>query len=124
VSDLFLKTSREEKPIKKAVSVYKENMNSIYKCAMIGIQKNALLNIKDRLKVDKTGDIKKSVGGKIDIIINRLNEYSSSSKCMAVKKESTVNKLSILKQATQMTCQYAFYIDYLKEYYKDPANAL
>jgi hypothetical protein len=35
ISDVFLKTSREEKPIKKAVSVYKNNMNSIYKCAMI-----------------------------------------------------------------------------------------
>jgi|GEM_PF-4351992 len=54
VSDVLLVTSINQKPIKKAVSIYKENMNSIYKCALIQIQKNSLRNLRPLLKLDKT----------------------------------------------------------------------
>lgn len=124
ISDVFLKSSRDEKPIKKAVSIYKENMNSIYKCAMIWIQKNSILDIKQKLlKLDKTWDVKKNLEPKIENIITKLDITAKSSKCESISKEK-LNKLWILKQTTQVTCYYGFYIDYLKEYYKDPKNAL
>lgn len=125
ISDVFLKSSREEKPIKKAVWIYKNNMNGIYKCAMIAVQKNSILNIKQKLlKMDKTWDIRKNLEPKIENIINKLDMFSKSSNCLEIDKKTIYNKLAILKQTTQVTCDYAFYIDYLKEYYKDPKNAL
>lgn len=127
ISDVFLKSSRDEKPIKKAVSVYKDNMDSIYKCAMIWIQKNSILNIKQKLlsaNLDKTWDVKKNIWPKIESILNKLDIVSKSSKCLEIDKKTIYNKLAILKQTTQVTCDYGFYIDYLKEYYKDPMNAM
>jgi hypothetical protein len=100
-------------------------MNSIYKCAMIWIQKNSILNIKQKLlNIDKTWDVRKNLEPKIDSIINRLDMVSKSNNCLEIDKKTIYNKLSILKQTTQITCYYAFYIDYLKEYYKDPKNIL
>lgn len=49
---------------------------------------------------------------------------SKSSKCLEIDKKTIYNKLSILKQTTQVTCDYGFYVDYLKEYFQDPANTL
>lgn len=124
ISDVFLRSSRTEKPIKKAVSVYKENMNNIYKCSMIGIQKNSILKIKWLLKLDKTWEIWKSIDAKITNIISKLDMVAQSTKCLGIDKKTIYNKLSILRQTTYETCKFWFYTDYLKEYYSDPANAL
>lgn len=126
ITDVFATTGRNEKPIKKAISIYKENMNSIYKCAMIGIQKKSLLTIKDKLlKLDQTLDIKKNITPKIENVISRLTMASQASKCLEIADKNTVlNKLSILKHTTQQTCEYAFYIHYLKAYYNNPENVV
>lgn len=124
ISDVFLRSGRIEKPLKKAVSVYKENMNNIYKCSMIGIQKNSIMNIKKLLKLDKTWEIGKAIETKIDNILNRLDMVAESTKCLWIDKKTIFNKLSILRQTSYETCKFWFYTDYLKDYYKDPAKAL
>jgi len=124
VSDVLLVTSINQKPIKKAVSIYKENMNSIYKCALIQIQKNSLRNLRPLLKLDKTWEVWKAISVKMDELNNRLDMISKSSKCLWIDKETTSNKLSILKQTTYITCDFAFYSEYLKEYYKNIWNGM
>lgn len=125
ISDVLLVTSIDQKPIKKAVSIYKENINNVYKCALIQVQKNSLKNIKQKfLKLDKTWDIKKSIEPKIDQLNNKLDIISKSSKCLWIDKETTSNKLSVLRQTTYLTCDYAFYIEYLKDYYKNIGNVI
>lgn len=124
VWDILMVSSTEQKPIKKAVSIYKENMNSTYKCAMIWVQKNSLLNIKQKLlKFDKTWDIKKSIEPKIQELTNKLDMIWKSSSCLSIDKNTIFNKLSILRQTTYLTCDFSFYWEYLKEYYKDLNNS-
>jgi hypothetical protein len=48
----------------------------------------------------------------------------SSSKCSNIDKKTIYNKLNILKQTTYETCNYNFYMEYLKDYYKDINNSL
>ncbi|MDD5769704.1 MAG: hypothetical protein PHE25_01945 [Candidatus Gracilibacteria bacterium] len=119
ISNFFSVTLINQVPIKKAISIYKENMNSIYKCAMIGIQKKSILNIKNDLKLDKTGDLNKNLDSKINNLVNRLDMTAKSAKCLIDDKNNSLNKLNILKQTTQITCEYAYYMSYLKEYYDD-----
>lgn len=122
VNDVLLVSSTDQKPIKKVISIYKENMNSIYKCALIQVQKNSLLNVKPLLKLDKTWEIWKAIWIKIDELNNKLDIISKSNKCLWIDKETTSNKLSILKQTTYITCDFAFYSEYLKDYYKNTWN--
>jgi len=53
--DAFLVSGRSEAGLKGAVKTYKNNMNSIYNCAMVGAQKNTVSLIRTRLfELDKT----------------------------------------------------------------------
>ncbi len=123
--NVLVSSGLEDKVAKKVVSIYKENMNSIYKCAIIQVQKNSILNIKQKLlSLDKTWDIKKSFEPKVEDLINKLDMISKSSQCLNIDKQTIFNKLSILRQTTYLTCDYSFYMEYLKTYYSDPINIL
>ncbi len=124
-SDGFFISSTDNKSIKKAVAIYKENMNNTYKCAIIQAQKNSLRKVKQQLlKYDKTWDIKKSIEPKIEELTNRLDITAKATKCLSIDKQTVFNKLSILRQTTYLTCDFAFYAEYLKEYYKDLWNSI
>jgi hypothetical protein len=125
IYDVVYISARNEKPILKAIWVYKENMNGIYKCAMINAQMNSIWLMKQKLlSLDKVWDLKKAVEPKIDSLENKLEMVFSSSKCSNIDKKSIYNKLNILKQTTYETCNYNFYLEYLKDYYKDINNSL
>lgn len=49
--DVFLRIDTDEKVIKWAVSNYKDNMNGIYKCALLATQYNSLKKFKINLKI-------------------------------------------------------------------------
>lgn len=124
-ASVLVSSGLEDKVAKKVVSIYKENMNSIYKCAIIQVQKNSILNIKQKLlSLDRTWDIKKSFDPKVEDLINKLDMISKSSQCLNIDKQTIFNKLSILRQTTYLTCDYSFYMEYLKTYYSDPINIL
>lgn len=124
-ASVLVSSGLEDKVAKKVVSIYKENMNSIYKCAIIQVQKNSILNIKQKLlSLDRTWDIKKSFEPKVEDLINKLDMISKSSQCLNIDKQTIFNKLSILRQTTYLTCDYSFYMEYLKTYYSDPINIL
>lgn len=124
LSDVFTISKIEIKPIKKAVSIYKENLNSIYNCAILNTQKNSISSVKQNLKLDKSWAVKKALEPKIKNILNRINILSNKQKCLNIDKKTIFNKLSILKQTTYETCRFSYYGEYLKEYYNDTSKAL
>lgn len=121
LSDILITSGSEHKGIQKAVEVYKENMNSIYKCAIIWAQKNSLFRLLD-LPVNE--NVKKSIEPKIQNLIQKLDIAANANKCLNIDTNTVFNKLSILRQTTYLTCDYNFYMEYLKNYYNNPANAL
>lgn len=121
LGDLILSSNTTQKGIQSAVKVYKENMNSIYKCAIIWAQKNSLNRI---LSLPTESNVKATLEPKIKSIIQKLDVASKNSKCLNIDQSTVYNKLSILTQATHLTCDYSFYMEYLKKYYDNPQNAL
>lgn len=125
ISNVLFSSNTPEKIIQKAVSVYKENMNSTYKCALLVAQKNSLQRIRQKLlSLDKTLDIKRSFEPKLQNMLQQLDEASQKSQCLHIDQHTVFNKLSILRQTTYLTCDYHFYMEYLKTYYNNPSNAL
>ncbi len=121
LSNILVTSGSQEKIIQKAVEVYKENMNSIYKCAIIWAQKNSLNKLK---KLPTNENVRKSIESKINDILQKLDTTARTNNCLNIDKNTVLNKLSILRQTTYLTCDYSFYMEYLKTYYKNPANAL
>lgn len=125
IGDILFSSGSQSQILSQAINTYKENMNSIYKCAIIGAQKNSLYRIKQKLlQLDKTWDIKKTIEPKINELILSLNTTGKNNECINIDTNTVFNKLSILKQTTYLTCDYNFYMEYLKSYYNNPANAL
>lgn len=121
LTDIILSSGTSQKGIQKAVEIYKENMNSIYKCAIIWAQKNSLYRL---LNLPVQDNVKKSIEPKIKNIIQKLDISANANKCLNIDTQTVFNKLSILRQTTYLTCDYSFYMEYLKHYYNNPANAL
>jgi hypothetical protein len=91
---------------------------------MISSQKNSINLLKQKtIKIIKDADLKKSIESKMDQMSSKLDMVFNSSKCSNIDK-SIYNKLNILKQTTYETCSYNFYMEYLKDYYKDLSNSL
>lgn len=92
-----------------------KNMNNIYKCALLWVQKKSLLLIKDDL-IKKNPTLLENIWPKIDSKISKLEMTSSTLKCNNSKDKSSIIKLNVLQQSTYETCKYVTYLEYLKEY--------
>lgn len=121
IGDILLTSGSKQKWIQKAVEIYKQNMNSIYKCGIIGAQKNSLRRL---LELPIHENVKKSIEPKIHDIIKKLDITANSQKCLNIDTQTVFNKLGIFRQTTFLTCDYSFYMEYLKDYYNHPAHAL
>lgn len=91
------------------------NMNNIYKCALLWVQKKSLLLIKNDL-TKKNPVLLENIWEKIDSKISKLEMTSSSLKCNNSDDKSSIIKLNVLQQSTYETCKYVTYLDYIKEY--------
>lgn len=91
------------------------NMNNIYKCALLWVQKKSLLLIKDDL-IKKNPILLEDIWPKIDSKISKLEMTSSTLKCKNSDDKSSIIKLNVLQQSTYETCKYVIYLEYLKEY--------
>lgn len=124
-ADILFVTDRQEKPLKNAVAIYKENMNNVYKCAIINSQLNSIKVMKDKvLKLDKVWDLRKSMEPKINSLVQKLELTANTSNCSNTNKKIVYNKLNILKQTTYLTCDYNYYMEYLKWYYTNLEKTL
>lgn len=102
--------------IAKAITIYKENMNSVYKCAVVQAQKNSYNKI---LQFIGNKNIKALVEPKIKQRLENLKVISKANKCLNIDSTTIFNKLSILRQTTYLTCDYNVYMNYLGTYFSD-----
>lgn len=103
------------------IQKYEDDMNNIYKCSLVHVQKNALNRIKDLIK--KNTFIKRWIEAKINNNLSILDEMSSQMKCLNTTNDQAL-KLVVLRQTTYLTCDYSFYMNYLSEYFDNPANII
>jgi hypothetical protein len=95
-------------------NIHRENMNSIYKCSLLNVQKKALWLIKNDLESHPA--ILQKISWIINTKLNRIRLSISSLRCNDSNSTDSIQKLNVLKQATYQTCKYISYLEYLKEY--------
>lgn len=111
--------------IDNAKNLYRENMNNIYKCAILQSQKNSLNLFKTKLIwIEKWWELKSKMLNKVWERINRIDSEFSRLWCKWIEKDQIVNKNAVLSQATNELCKHVSYMEYLLEYNKNIKNAL
>ncbi len=111
-------------------NIYTENMNSIYKCALIDIQERWIEYIQKIISTsDKTWLLQKSMQSKINEERTKILNKKREIRCWWLKSEATNNNKVILKkevldQVSFEYCKYNFYLDYLRSYYQNLNNLM
>ena len=95
-------------------NTHRTNMNNIYKCSLLKIQKKSLLLIKIDL-IKKNAELSKKLAKKIDIKVMQIELTMSNLKCINSEEKTSIQKLNVLKQTTYQTCKYINYLEYLRE---------
>jgi hypothetical protein len=103
--------------IEEAKNIYRENMNSIYKCAMLNTQIISMNLIKKDL-TKNNASLKKKLQKKLDNKINKIKLSQTKLKCLEHNKKdkNPIQKLRVLRQTTYEICKYHSYLEYLREY--------
>ncbi len=113
-------------PFEEIKSLYRENMNSIYQCALLDAQERWLKTAKDKLlKVDTTWKIKTNVEQRINSLENKLEAKKNALNCKWWWNNNSAwlfKKDVVLNETTYELCKYSFYLDYLKWYYSNVEN--
>lgn len=110
--------------------IYKTNMNSIYKCALIDSQERSLDLIENIISSsDKTWILKNDLQPKINSEKTKLNMKKTALNCWSLSNDDTtldktLMKKAVLDQTSFELCKYTFYLDYLKSYYNYNQNLL
>jgi len=112
-----------EYSFKKIKKLHQTNMNSIYKCWLLNIQKKSLLLIKNDL-IKHAPNLAKKVEWIINSEISKIYNISYRESCTFSKSNTSAQKLILLKQATYETCKYISYLEYLKSYNKTLPNII
>jgi len=112
--------------LEEVKSEYRENMNTIYSCAMIQTQLNTLESlIEDKLlPLEKTGQLSGIIWNRINIRSRKLNAAAEKLDCNRTNAKVIYNKENISKQTTYEACTYVSYLEYLREYYWNISNVL
>lgn len=118
----FDEVSIEWNDLDVAKSMYKDTVNSIYKCALLNAQERSIDFIMDTLGEDKeTGSLSKQYEDKLD----RLESIRQVNKCLNTHNTTQqLDKHNVLKQVTYELCKYNNYLEYLTEYNSVIANIL
>lgn len=116
-----IKDDKSWENIGKAKELYKENMNNLYKCMIIGIQYSSYWNIKKLIKGNP--ELEKTIWKQIDDKKNKINLTNSKLRCNLSNDDiNTINKLQYFTQATYELCKYHSYLEYLREYNSNYKN--
>lgn len=105
-----------------AKKLYRENMNNIYKCAMIQSQRNTLSTLTDMISLEASGQLGDTIWGQITERIHRLELSGETLGCSFSDEKSIQNKLNILNETSYEACKYTSYLEYLRVYYQNFAN--
>ena len=126
----FITTIKDEYPeitnentyfLPEIKNTHRNNMNNIYKCALLLVQKKALLLINNDL-TKENASLAKKISPKIDEKVNKIKLSFKSFDCIDSKEEDSMQKLNVLRQATYQTCKYISYLEYVKETNKQLKN--
>ncbi len=114
--------SIDDNDLEVAQKIYVDNVNNIYKCAMIWAQERSINFIMQELGEDKeTWALNKAYTAQLQNI-KRLKEESE---CLSTNKTNNpTDKKNMLDQVTNQLCQYHNYLEYLKEYNSITANII
>lgn len=114
IDDKFVEI-QESYDLNEIVDNHVDNMNNIYKCALLSAQKKSLLLIKNDL-TKKNPILQENVWKKIDNKILKVEMSTKSLKCNNSDDKSSIIKLNVLQQSTYETCKYLSYLEYIKEH--------
>lgn len=108
-----------------AKETYENNMNNIYKCAILTTQLSTLKLVKnDILPQSNNPDLSKEIWNEIDSQIKKIGISIDSVWCKNKNDNNSVQKLDILKQTTYELCKYHSYLEYLREYNSNYENLI
>jgi len=107
---------------------YRENQNNIYKCAIIKLQKNWYkLVLKKLIEKDSWWTLKSRVNQKFNLKIQKLDQIYKQLKCLSPQNKEEWNSLqfkkNLLNESAYEYCKYNYYLNYLKNHYKNIENA-
>ncbi len=108
----------------RAGEIYRKNIGSIYKCAMIEAQKNSLEFLKEQLKQEKSWAIDDTIGRQIEQRNNKLDLTSNRIGCSLTEKDKFIIKENLLRETSFEMCKYISYLEYLRLYYATNETAL
>lgn len=115
-------------PFYEVQKIYKENMNSIYKCVLIDIQERWLEKLEQIISsTDKTWFVKKELQTKISSEKSKLMTKKSTLSCgwaWEDNSKETLIKKEVLDQVSLEFCTYSYYLLYLREFYTKNQNLL
>lgn len=119
---------KEKNIIQVGKIIYRENQNSIYSCAIIDIQKNTLKIVKEKLSpINKTWDLRSIIDKKIELKLNKIKLIEQQKECISPANQEEKNnvlnpKQEVLNESIYEFCKYNYYLDFLKNYYKNIEN--
>lgn len=106
--------------LSNAQEKYRENMNNLYKCALVDIQINAI-NI--TLEAEKDPDVASRIDTRLENKIQVLKKRAQFCNNTGSGQQA-VKKLEVLKQSSYEICKYTNYLYYLQEYSSNLSNTL
>ncbi len=106
---------------KKIQNTHRNNMNNIYKCGLLSVQKKSLELIKKDLL---NHNLSLKIYNKIDSKLNQIKYSFVSFNCINSNQKDGILKVNVLHQATYQTCKYVSYLEYIKEYNSNFKNLL
>lgn len=107
-----------------AKKLYRKNMGNIYKCALIQSQRNALEFLKTQIKQESSGQLFDVLWNQINQRLQRLEITNERVWCALTDKKTINIKLNILRETTYEACRYTNYLEWVREYHKNPNNNL
>jgi len=107
-----------------AKKLYENNMNSIYKCAVLNAQLSTLNLLKeDIVKISENPELSKEIEPELDKKIKKIEISKNTLQCKPISNNNDwIQKLNILQQTTFELCRYHSYLEYLREYNSDYEN--
>jgi len=97
---------------------YKKNMNTLYNCAIIWVQINEINSFlssseDSNFSIDKSSQLQKILSKNFEKQKSKMEKYKNDN-C----SDKIFEKIDVLIEATNYTCKYNFYMEYLKEFFK------
>lgn len=93
-----------------AKTLYRENMNNMYRCAILKSQNNAYRIVEQRLKTAYSGNLDSKIAGQRD----RLSQQIDRIDCQKAEIDSFQFKVHVLKESTFEMCKYLHFLEYLR----------